>query len=65
MHMTAYARLEQFRIDIEKQLAEKALHELGNDHAEEGETPKRAAGDNAQESTMQDAAGSVAARNLF
>jgi hypothetical protein len=61
MQMTAYARLEQFRIDIEKLLAEKAPNETEDDQAEDsGPTEMATPG-----STMLDEQGDVAAKNFF
>jgi hypothetical protein len=65
MHMTAYARLEQFRIDIEKLLAEKAQNKTEPEGTEDSHTAGVAAHANPPGSSMQDAAGNVAAKNLF
>jgi hypothetical protein len=65
MHMTAFARLEQFRIDIEKLLAEKAQTEARDDQADHCEVQGASAPDNPPGSTMQDAAGDVASSNFF
>jgi hypothetical protein len=62
MQMTAYARLEQFRTDIEKLLAEKALQEPSDHHAEESETP---APNDQPGSSIEDATSDVAAKNFF
>lgn len=65
MHMTAYARLEQFRIDIEKLLSEKAIHDENDDQCEDTEKPETVAPDGYPSSTTHDAVGDGAARNFF